>query len=391
MSLTLELLVERREGASRHEDLAAHLERRPGRVLLEAEGDGADRAQVGGDVLAGRAVAARRPAYEATLLVAQADGEPVDLQLADVRDRTVLRSQAETAPDARVELAQLVGAEGVAEAEHGRLVPHRREAALDRGPHALGRRVRRHELGMGGLELVELLEEEVVLAVAHRRRVEHVVAVVCVVEKDAQLGDPGGRIGRRHRFDSRRGRQAPVAGCIGALPSSAADTCRLDHAASPLGVLRRAAARSCPSPSRARAAIAEWVPEIVERIPHDPSAWTQGLVLDGDRLFESTGRYGESALRELDRDSGAVIDETRLEPTLYGEGLALVDDRLLQLTWREEVMLVWDRDTLTETGRIGIRRRGLGPLPRRRAAGDVGRDRHAGAAGSADVRGGAPA
>ena len=126
-------------------------------------------------------------------------------------------------------------------------------------------------------------------------------------------------------------------------------------------ILLGAACQPTPAhPSIEAGSIAEWVPEIVERIPHDPTAWTQGLVLDGNRLFESTGRYGESALRELDRDSGAVIEETRLEPTLYGEGLALVDDRLLQLTWREEVMLAWNRDTLTESGRIGYGGEGWG-------------------------------
>ncbi len=126
-------------------------------------------------------------------------------------------------------------------------------------------------------------------------------------------------------------------------------------------VLLGAACQPAPArPSIEAGTIAEWVPEVVERVPHDPSAWTQGLVLDGDRLFESTGRYGESALRELDRDSGAVIEETRLEPMLYGEGLALVDDRLLQLTWREEVMIAWNRDTLTETGRIGYAGEGWG-------------------------------
>ena len=57
------------------------------------------------------------------------------------------------------------------------------EPALDRRPHALGRRVLRDELRVSGLELVQLLEEEVVLAVADRRRVEHVVAVVRLVER----------------------------------------------------------------------------------------------------------------------------------------------------------------------------------------------------------------
>jgi glutaminyl-peptide cyclotransferase len=128
-----------------------------------------------------------------------------------------------------------------------------------------------------------------------------------------------------------------------------------------LAVLASGCGTQMPSPTPGGpSAATRWVPEIVERVPHDPSAWTQGLVLDGGRLYESTGRYGDSALRELDRDSGALIDEARLEPTLYGEGLALVGDRLLQLTWREEVMIAWDRESLIEAGRIGYDGEGWG-------------------------------
>jgi glutamine cyclotransferase len=96
--------------------------------------------------------------------------------------------------------------------------------------------------------------------------------------------------------------------------------------------------------------LASWVPEIVARIPHDPEAFTQGLVVDGDVVWESTGLYGASTLRLTDRTSGEVLDSASLEPDLFGEGLELVDGRLVQLTWQEETALVWDPATLEQTG-----------------------------------------
>lgn len=98
--------------------------------------------------------------------------------------------------------------------------------------------------------------------------------------------------------------------------------------------------------------VQRWVPEVVGRLPHDTDAWTQGLLIDGDAIYESTGRRGSSALRELDRSTGDLRREIALDADLYGEGLALVDDRLLQLTWQEEMLVVWDRATLTEVERI---------------------------------------
>jgi len=86
-------------------------------------------------------------------------------------------------------------------------------------------------------------------------------------------------------------------------------------------------------------------PAILERKPHDPEAFTQGLVLDGPHWLESTGRYGKSELREVDRKTGQVLRSVKLDDRQFGEGLALLNGKLYQLTWREGVCLVWDRET----------------------------------------------
>lgn len=85
---------------------------------------------------------------------------------------------------------------------------------------------------------------------------------------------------------------------------------------------------------------------VVREFPHDPSAYTQGLVFDRGLLHESTGQRGSSKVRTLELESGKELRATRLPPMFFGEGLALVGERLIQLTWQEEVARVYERETL---------------------------------------------
>lgn len=84
--------------------------------------------------------------------------------------------------------------------------------------------------------------------------------------------------------------------------------------------------------------------EVLAVLPHDARAFTQGLLLHEGRFYESTGRYGHSSLREVDPASGEVLRRRALDPAWFGEGLARVDDRLIQLTWREGLALSYRLD-----------------------------------------------
>jgi glutaminyl-peptide cyclotransferase len=87
--------------------------------------------------------------------------------------------------------------------------------------------------------------------------------------------------------------------------------------------------------------------EVVETYPHDPAAFTQGLLVDDKgRLVESTGRYNLSEVRVVDVATGAVLDRTPIGAQFFGEGLAQVGNRLVQLTWQERTALVFDATTL---------------------------------------------
>jgi glutaminyl-peptide cyclotransferase len=84
--------------------------------------------------------------------------------------------------------------------------------------------------------------------------------------------------------------------------------------------------------------------------PHDSRAFTQGLLWHDGRLYESVGGYGSSALREVDVASGTVLREVALARDEFGEGLALVGERLIQLTWREGIARFWRRADFAADG-----------------------------------------
>ena len=98
----------------------------------------------------------------------------------------------------------------------------------------------------------------------------------------------------------------------------------------------------------------------VASLPHDPDAFTQGLVFSAGKLYESTGRYGRSSLRRLDPASGRVEQLLPLAPRLFGEGLTDWGDRLIQLTWREGVGLIRARDDFAPLGEFALPGEGWG-------------------------------
>ena len=91
-------------------------------------------------------------------------------------------------------------------------------------------------------------------------------------------------------------------------------------------------------------------PEILAEVPHDADAFTQGLLIHDGRVFESTGLYGRSSLREVVLATGEVLRLRPLADELFAEGLARVGDELIQLTWREGVALRYDLETFEPTG-----------------------------------------
>ncbi|CAN5386475.1 glutaminyl-peptide cyclotransferase [soil metagenome] len=120
------------------------------------------------------------------------------------------------------------------------------------------------------------------------------------------------------------------------------------------------AAPSTAYPAVAGDAVGSWIPVVLARIPHDPEAFTEGLLVDGDVVWESTGLYGSSMVRRTDRHTGEVLASEPLDRGLFGEGLELVGGNLIQLTWQEETALVWDAASLLQTGAFAYEGEGWG-------------------------------
>ena len=100
--------------------------------------------------------------------------------------------------------------------------------------------------------------------------------------------------------------------------------------------------------------------EVLREIPHDSSAFTQGLLWYKDKLYESNGQYGRSDLRRIDPVSGIVERRIDLPLSIFAEGLARVDRRLIQLTWKSELALVHDLDTFETQGEFSYVGEGWG-------------------------------
>ncbi len=90
--------------------------------------------------------------------------------------------------------------------------------------------------------------------------------------------------------------------------------------------------------------------KIINEYPHDITSYTQGLEFYNDSLYESTGHYKESKLRQVDYKTGNVLKNIDLDNAYFGEGLTILNDNIYQLTWKEGVGFVYDIDSFKKTG-----------------------------------------
>lgn len=100
--------------------------------------------------------------------------------------------------------------------------------------------------------------------------------------------------------------------------------------------------------------------KIVHRYPHDPTAFTQGLVFHDGFLYEGTGLYGESSLRKVNFEDGTVLEYVGLGREFFGEGIAILGNKLFQLTWLEGRGFVYDLPTLAKIDEFSYQSEGWG-------------------------------
>ena len=99
---------------------------------------------------------------------------------------------------------------------------------------------------------------------------------------------------------------------------------------------------------------------VVASFPHDVNAFTQGLVVSDGQFYESTGLNGESSLRRVEIATGRVLQEVKLPEKYFAEGLALVGDELLQLTWQHHLGFVYDKQSFKQKRTFSYKTEGWG-------------------------------
>jgi glutamine cyclotransferase len=99
---------------------------------------------------------------------------------------------------------------------------------------------------------------------------------------------------------------------------------------------------------------------LVNRYPHDPKAYCQGLAFRDGFLYEGTGNYGESSLRKVELETGRVLQQHDLDAQLFGEGITLWENQIVQLTWKSRLAIVYDLASFQEQRRLSYQGQGWG-------------------------------
>jgi glutaminyl-peptide cyclotransferase len=100
--------------------------------------------------------------------------------------------------------------------------------------------------------------------------------------------------------------------------------------------------------------------EVVAVYPHDPAAFTQGLIYEDGFLYEGTGLHGRSSLRKVDLQTGEVLQQVMLHSQYFGEGITAFAGRIYQLTWRQGVAFVYEQETFAHLGAFMVPTEGWG-------------------------------
>lgn len=117
---------------------------------------------------------------------------------------------------------------------------------------------------------------------------------------------------------------------------------------------------SCPSTPPPEPEYPLYTYRVVETFPHDAGAFTQGLQFDNGYLYEGTGLHGASALRRTRLETGEVLASVSLDRQYFGEGITIVNDRIVQLTWQSRTGFIYAKGTFEYLGDFSYTGEGWG-------------------------------
>lgn len=100
--------------------------------------------------------------------------------------------------------------------------------------------------------------------------------------------------------------------------------------------------------------------KVLETIPHGTNIYTQGLFIEGDILYESSGQYGSSFFRSANLKTGQTLKTFALPSNYFAEGAVMLNDKIYLLTWMEKIVFVIDKNSFKEIGKLNNPREGWG-------------------------------
>ena len=184
-------------------------------------------------------------------------------------------------------------------------------------------------------------------------RIIHIKGTVFMAKRSAKERKQQARSGRTPRLLSISVMIIVIVGGVGFFVLSSLRTSSEEQMNAPVS--------NKSSSSEGATAIARQIEyEVVSSYPHDTGAFLQGLLWHEGHFYESTGLNGRSTLRQVEFSSGKVLKSISLSSDLFGEGLALVDDRLIQLTWHARRAFIYDRESLQLIGEFTYDTEGWG-------------------------------
>lgn len=155
---------------------------------------------------------------------------------------------------------------------------------------------------------------------------------------------------------SKPGSRPPVSNTSG---SQAAATSPASAAPAP-AASNPSPAAPAPAPASKPEGIARYGYQLVHAFPHDPAAFTQGLLYENGMLYESTGLYGNSSLRRVILQAGQILNRVDFPEGIFAEGITIFGDRLYMLTWKSQKGYVFDPTSLKQLAEFGYVGEGWG-------------------------------
>lgn len=100
--------------------------------------------------------------------------------------------------------------------------------------------------------------------------------------------------------------------------------------------------------------------QIINTYPHDPQAFTQGLIYDNNFLYEGTGLNGQSSVRKVNLETGEILQKYSLPEEYFGEGITIFNNKIIQLTWRSQKGFIYNLETFEKIGEFSYPTEGWG-------------------------------